>query len=202
MRTKNSDLLDGIVEFIDEFADEHGYPPTVREIAQGTGMSNSNAHRYISTLKESGRIDISSTHRSVLTEGRGKTARVPVVGNIACGLPQYADENIVETMQLPTSLTGNRECVLFHAKGNSMINAGIEDGDLVLVRRECTAESGQIVVALVDRDEATLKRYVPLPDGRIALKPENPAFEPIIIDPEEKDLEIQGIAFKVIKDLY
>ena len=122
---------------------------------------------------------------------------VPVLGSVACGVPKYAEENIEEYVRLPVSLFGRGDFFILRANGDSMIEAGIDNGDLVLIRQQNTAETGQIVVALME-EEATLKRYYPEPQwGRIRLHPENSMMTDIYVD----SCIIQGVAVKVLKDL-
>ncbi len=121
---------------------------------------------------------------------------VAIVGSIACGPLSFAEENITEYLKLPASLFGKGEIFGLYANGDSMINAGIEDGDLVFIRKQNTAEEGQIIVALVN-DETTLKRfYKDTKNKKFILHPENEKYEDIIVD----DLIIQGIVTKVLKD--
>ena len=123
--------------------------------------------------------------------------RLPILGQIACGSPLFAEENIEDYVQLPASLFGNGDFYMLRANGYSMIDVGISSGDFVLIRRQNTAEPGEIVVALVE-EEATLKRYFPEPERRrIRLHPENKVMDDIYVS----SCEIQGIAVKVLKDL-
>jgi repressor LexA len=137
-------------------------------------------------------------HRSLAsTKTKSAAIRVPVLGNIACGIPKFAEENIEEYVKLPVSLFGKGSFFILRAYGDSMIESGIEDGDLVLIRQQNYADEGQIVVALID-DDATLKRFYPEPQKhRIRLHPENSHMDDIIVD----HCEIQGVAVKVLKDL-
>ena len=198
MRTKNPQLIAAIESFVNAYLDEHGCSPSLQEIAEGTGMSMTNAHRYVSSMRESGALSSSGAHRSIVTSGgNAKTVRVPVLGAVACGLPKLAQENITEYVRLPVSLFGQGEFYILAANGDSMIDAGISDGDLVLIRRQDCADEGQIVVALIE-DEATLKRFYPEPDKhRVRLHPENSALDDIFAD----DCVIQGVAVKVLKNL-
>lgn len=201
MRTKNTELFSAIGEFISGYIDEYGISPSVREIAEGTGMSRSNAQRYVAEMRENGLLSAGDAHRSLVT-GRDsvssrQTVRIPILGEVACGLPKLAEENIEEYVRLPVSVFGRGDFYLLRAKGDSMTGAGICDGDLVLIRQQSTASPGQIVVALAG-DEATLKRYYPEPERRrIRLHPENPAMDDIYVD----DCAVQGVAVKVIRDL-
>ena len=126
-----------------------------------------------------------------------RSARANKLGEIACGIPKLAEENVEEYVKLPVSLFGEGPFYLLNAYGDSMTEAGIDDGDMVLVRQQDTAEPGQIVVALIG-DEATLKRYYPEPENhRIRLHPENKTMTDYYTD----HCEIQGVAVSVFKDL-
>lgn len=197
MRSLNLTTFSDIERFINDFSDTNGYAPTLDEIASGTGYPKTTVHRYVTQMRENGTLDYNG-HRS-LTSAKTKTAavRVPILGEIACGIPKYAEENIEEYVKLPVSLFGNGNFFILRAYGDSMIEAGIEDGDLVLIKQQNVADDGQIVVALID-DEATLKRFYPEPKKhRIRLHPENSHMDDIIVD----HCEIQGVAVKVFKDL-
>lgn len=198
MRTKNTELFAAIEKFVGDYIDEHGVSPSVQEIADGTGMSRANASRYISAMREKGVLDSDgSNHRSIVTKGSRQTVRVPVLGAVSCGVPKLAEENIEEYVRLPVSLFGSGDFYILRANGDSMIDAGIDDGDLVLIRKQSSAEPGQIVVALME-EEATLKRYYPEPEHhRIRLHPENAALSDIYVE----DCILQGVAVKLLKDL-
>lgn len=195
-----------ILEFVRSYSAEHGYPPTVREIGQAVSLSSpSTVHMHLKTLESLGYLkrdpnkpralvicDPSAPGASA-TPSRGEDAEVlpllgmraergdlcelPVVGRVAAGAPILAEQNIEETLPLPTSLVGDRNDFLLRVKGDSMVNAGIFDGDLIMVRETQTAEDGDIVVALID-DSATVKTFY-REDGRIRLQPENDAMAPI-----------------------
>ena len=127
----------------------------------------------------------------------GEMISVPVLGKVSCGEPKFAEENIEEYVKLPVTLFGSGDYFLLRANGDSMIDAGIDNSDLVLVRQQNYADAGQIVVALGE-DEATLKRWYPEPENRrIRLHPENSEMEDIYME----SCVIQGVAVKVIKDL-
>ena len=202
MRTKNTEYITKMEQFIDAFQRDNGVSPTIAEIAEGTGMSKSNVSRYLQFMRDNGILSYNSTkRRSIATKESKKIqmqmVRVPVLGSVSCGIPKFAEENIEEYVQLPVSLFGEGDFYLLRADGDSMINVGIEEGDLVLIRQQGYASEGQIVVALME-DEATLKRYYPEPQNkRIRLHPENDRLEDIYVD----DCVIQGVAVKVVKDL-
>ncbi|MBO7762096.1 MAG: repressor LexA [Clostridia bacterium] len=200
MRTKDEQLFTVIMNYIDSYTEENGCSPTVREIADATEISRSTMGRYLQDLIAGGRV-MSCGRRSYVTDterlSRRDFIRVPILGEVACGLPKFAEENIEDYVQLPASLFGSGDFYMLRANGYSMIDVGISSGDFVLIRRQNTAEPGEIVVALVE-EEATLKRYFPEPERRrIRLHPENRIMDDIYVS----SCEIQGIAVKVLKDL-
>ena len=197
MRSKDAALLAKIERFILDYTDSSGLSPTMQEVADGVGVSKATAYRYITQLCRDGLIDYSGCRSMVSTKTSPRAVRVPVLGAVACGIPKYAEENIEEYVRLPVSLFGQGNFFILRAWGDSMVDAGIEDGDLVLIRQQNHADEGQIVVALME-DEATLKRFYPEPKKRrIRLHPENAGMEDIYVS----DCEIQGVAVKVLKDL-
>ena len=198
MRSKNPAYFELLIRFIDDYIDNSGRSPSTQEIASGTGLSPATVSRYLSRMREDGIIDYSG-HRNIVTKRNSatETNAVPVLGSVSCGIPKFAEENIEEYVKLPVSLFGKGDFFLLRASGNSMIDAGIDSGDLVLVRRQDYAAPGQIVVALME-EEATLKRYYPEPqNGYIRLHPENKDMVDIIVD----SCLIQGVAVHVIKEL-
>lgn len=200
MRSKNPEYFSRLEDFINEYQEKNGVIPTNAEISQGTGLSTATVSRYIAVMRADGRMEAEG-HRNIRTikmkQRREETQMVPLLGNVACGLPRLAEENIEEYIRMPMSLVGKGEYYFLRAKGDSMIDIGIDDGDLVLVRQQSTADQGQVVVALID-NEATLKRFYPEPDRkRVRLHPENREMNDIYVD----FCEIQGIAVKVIKDI-
>lgn len=198
MRSKNPAYFELLIRFIDDYIDNYGRSPSTQEISSGTGLSPATVSRYLSRMREDGIIDYSG-HRNIVTKRNSaiETNAVPVLGSVSCGIPKFAEENIEEYVKLPVSLFGKGDFFLLRASGNSMIEAGIDSGDLVLVRRQDYAAPGQIVVALME-EEATLKRYYPEPqNGYIRLHPENKDMVDIIVD----HCLIQGVAVHVIKEL-
>lgn len=202
MRSKNEEVLSKIIEIINNYYFQCGEAPSMKEIADTIGISIPTASRYISELIDRGAIERNGRYGNLKTlkiiKQSEKAHKCPVVGEVACGTPILAEENIETYITLPTEYLGAGRFFILRAKGDSMINAGIDDGDLVVVRQQETAEQGEIVVALIDND-ATLKRYY-LDNRRkkIRLHPENDAME----DMYYKHIEIQGVAVKVLKDLY
>ena len=198
MRSKNPAYFELLIRFIDDYIDNYGRSPSTQEISSGTGLSPATVSRYLSRMREDGIIDYSG-HRNIVTKRNSatETNAVPVLGSVSCGIPKFAEENIEEYVKLPVSLFGKGDFFLLRASGNSMIEAGIDSGDLVLVRRQDYAAPGQIVVALME-EEATLKRYYPEPqNGYIRLHPEHKDLDDIIVD----HCLIQGVAVHVIKEL-
>ena len=187
-----------IYEYVTGYVDSHGYPPTVREIGDAVGLASpSTVHAHLANLERAGFLRRDPTKpRALELVGReriqpdvahvGEAGRVrvlPLVGQIAAGGPLLAEQNVEDHMAVPEPLsTGTGEEFLLRVRGESMIEAGIMDGDYVVVRRQETARNGEIVVALAGNDEAadeaTVKRFF-REDGRIRLQPENAALEPL-----------------------
>ncbi|MBQ9323565.1 MAG: repressor LexA [Clostridia bacterium] len=194
-----------IQTYITEYRAKYGAAPILKEIAAHVGMPCSTIGRYVKRMEAQGLLERSGV-RMIATEADQKVAeqfqRVPKVGSISCGLPLLAEENIEEYYSLPRAWVGSGNVFVLQAEGSSMINAGIDNGDYVIVRQQDTAETGQVIVALVDGNTATLKRYYPrLDDQIVELRPENDVFETQIVDLNERSFAIQGIAIKVLKDI-
>ena len=197
MRSKDKTLMAAIEKFVSDYTDSNGISPTMQEVADGVGSSKATVQRYIAQLCEDGILDYSGYRTMTSTKTKAAAIRVPVLGTIACGIPKFAEENIEEYVRLPVALFGKGNFFILRAYGDSMIEAGIDNGDLVLIRQQNYADEGQIVVALME-DEATLKRFYPEPKKhRIRLHPENSRMDDIYAD----NCEIQGVAVKVLKDL-
>jgi len=174
-----------ILDFLKAEIRQNGYPPTVREICDAVGLSStSTVHAHLETLERKGYIRSSPTkNRStvILEEDFYSNARemvnVPIVGRVAAGIPILAEENIEDTFPIPVDYVKNDTCYMLHVKGDSMIDEGIFDGDLVLVRQQNDANDGDIVIALIE-DSATVKTFYR--DGnQIRLDPANQDFAPI-----------------------
>lgn len=200
MQHKNQETISALDKFISDFIDKKGVSPTMSEIADGVGISEATVYRYLTYMREHDMIDYAG-HRNIVTKEAKKTRtqsiRVPVLGSVSCGVPKLAEENIEEYVRLPVSLFGQGDFYILRANGDSMIEAGIDDGDLVLIRQQNYADDGQIVVALME-DEATLKRFYPEPEHhRVRLHPENSSMDDILVP----DCIVQGVAVKVLKDL-
>jgi repressor LexA len=180
-----------IWDFLVEYTDRHGYPPTVREIGQSVGLASpSTVHAHLANLERAGmlRRDPTKPRALELSQRRRESShattarKLPLVGEIAAGGPLLAEENIQEYLAVPEPLSRGGDEFLLRVKGDSMVNAGILDGDIVVVRRQADARNGEIVVALAgadeSADEATVKRFF-LEGDRVRLQPENDALEPI-----------------------
>ena len=198
---KNTALFGEIENYINDYKEKYsGASPSVREIAEMVGVNYSTISRYLKQMREEGIIEYDG-HRNITTrEGkitREASLKVAVLGSVACGVPRFAEENIEEYVRLPISIFGSGDFYILRAVGDSMIGAGIDEGDLVLIRQQNYADVGQIVVALME-DEATLKRYYPEPENkRVRLHPENDSMSDIYVN----ECLIQGVAVKVIKNL-
>ncbi len=201
MRSKNVELMQNIIQYIDDTYSKIGRTPSYREIASKFNVDCSIISRYVKEMADRGMIKITPGSRGIRTASMDKNDKdniqIGVIGAIACGTPIYTEENVETYISFPRQFLGSGKFYILRAVGNSMVNAGIEDGDLVIVRQQETAEQGQIVVALIN-DEATLKRfYRDDKKQMIRLHPENDEMEDMYFE----SIAIQGIAVKVLKDL-
>jgi repressor LexA len=183
-----------IWDYLVAYVERQGYPPTVREIGEAVGLASpSTVHAHLANLERAGLLKRDPTKPRALDlighrrgqsvgEERDGVRRLPLVGDIAAGGPLLAEENVEDYLAVPEPLARGGQEFLLRVKGDSMIEAGILDGDIVVVRKQDTARDGDIVVALAgddeSADEATVKRFF-REDGRIRLQPENSALEPI-----------------------
>ncbi len=190
-----------ILEYIKNEIINKGYPPAVREICEAVRLkSTSSVHSHLESLEKNGYIRRDSTKPRAIeimdehfNMARREVVNVPVIGNVAAGQPMLAVENIESYFPIPAEMMPNQETFMLNVKGESMINAGIFDGDKVLVQKQPVARNGEIVVALVE-DSATVKTFYK-EDGYIRLQPENDAMEPIILP----DCKILGKVFGVFR---
>jgi repressor LexA len=198
-----------IWSFLVDYVDGHGYPPTVREIGEAVGLASpSTVHAHLANLERAGLLRRDPTKPRALeltgrererAEARPAEAlpKLPLLGQIAAGAPLLAEENVEDEIAVPETLRGD---FLLRVKGDSMINAGILDGDVVVVRRAEEARNGEIVVALAgddeSADEATVKTFY-REDGRVRLQPENDALEPIYA----RHVQILGKVVGVFREL-
>ena len=174
-----------ILDFIKAEIEDKGYPPSVREICAAVGLrSTSTVHAHLNHLEEQGLIRRDSTKPRALEVLDGSHARgrsVPLVGRVTAGQPILAIENIEDYLMLPQSMLGKDDLFCLRVQGESMIDIGILDGDIVVLRQQDTADIGEIVVAMTEDDEGTLKRIF-YEDGHVRLQPENSTMEPIYAD--------------------
>ena len=199
MRHKSEIIMQSIKDYAENFYLSRRRSPSTTEIADAVGIARGTAYKYLVAMKDKGLIRYDG--KQIITDRTEKTnmelTNVAVLGSVSCGRPLLEEEQIEEYVQLPVSLFGRGSFYIVRANGTSMIDAGISDGDLVLIRQQNYADRGQIVVALVE-DDATLKRYYPEPENnRVRLHPENSRMEDIYVD----SCQIQGVAVKVLKDL-
>ena len=193
-----------ITDFIRRYSDLNGYPPTVRDIGKAVGLaSSSTVHAHLSNLEKLGVLRRDPTKPRAMelldraTRGAGSAVQgalgkvtprgLPLVGAVAAGSPILAEENIEEYVQVPAAAGGDDGEYVLRVQGQSMIDAGILEGDFVVVRPQDDASDGEIVVAMVGDDEATVKRFFRESD-HIRLQPENPAMQPI----RTKDVQVLG----------
>ncbi len=187
-----------VYEYIKSQIEKVGYPPSIREICSAVGLSSpSTVHGYLKRLTDKGIIlQDGSKKRAIRLPEREVIAdvlSVPVVGTVAAGTPILATENITDVFPLSQSFPHSGELFMLKVKGDSMINAGILDGDFVIVEQQQTARNGQMVVALVD-DSATVKTFYK-ENGHFRLQPENDALSPIIVD----EVSILGVVTGVFR---
>jgi len=199
-----------ILEFVNRHVDAHGYPPTVREIGQAVGLTSpSTVHAHLARLESAGLIRRDRTKPRALEvmdggrRDRGATAVaeerranvLPLVGDVAAGTGLVADEQIEDMVTVPNQLCSDADFLLT-VKGDSMVDAGILDGDFVVVRRQQDARNGEIVVALMGDEDATVKRFF-REKGRVRLQPENSSMEPMYPD----QVQVLGVVRAVLRRL-
>jgi repressor LexA len=194
-----------VLDYIRETVSSRGYPPSVREIGEAVGLSSpSTVHAHLNSLVEAGAIrkDPSKPRALVVIDETStpqvddRTVRdIPILGRIAAGTPILAAEHVEDVMPLPTELVGEGPVFLLEVKGDSMINAGIHEGDLVAIHSQPDARDGEIVAALIDGEEATVKR-LRRRAGKVILESENPAYEPMVFT---EGIELIGKVVSVLR---
>lgn len=204
MRPFNQTYLDDILKFVNKYYQENRVAPTIIQVSKGVGVPRSTTHRYLQELSKRGMLEYDRGILSAPQSAKMKTSYIsaPLVGSIQCGSPEEEEELVEEYVSLPVSLFGKGEFYILRAKGDSMVDAGIEEDDLIVIERNCPAKIGDIVVALDPDNQNTLKRYAGFDktERRYILKYENEAKYP----EEEikvKSFMVQGIARHVIKSL-
>ena len=196
---KSEQRMKAICDYIEEYQFEFHRTPSMELIGDAVGTVKSNVSKYLVEMEQLGMIH--RDKRSIIIHSKVQSSpklnRVPILGNISCGTPEYAEENYEEYVPLPAALFGEGEFFILRARGTSMIEAGIDPDDLVVVRKQQSADEGDIIVALVD-NETTLKRfYIDKEQKCVRLHPENKTMKDIFV----KDCYIQGVAQNVIKTL-
>ena len=196
MRTLNPNTLCKMEKYIKEYQADNGRSPSYRNIMHYRGMSSLNlVQRYVLALESEGRIQRTRLGNIELPSrfDKGETTIAPLIGAIACGEPSFEVEHIEDSFELPRSLFGSGKLFMLHASGSSMVEAGINDGDLIVLRKQDHADDGDIVVALTNGNN-TLKRLYHR-NGKIVLHPENKTMKDIIVN----NCEIQGVLVGCIK---
>jgi repressor LexA len=198
-----------VLEFVDSEVRRRGYPPSVREIGEAVGLSSSSTvHAHLAALQDKGyltrdptkprAIEVRFDIESGAAVERRPVRHVPLVGDVAAGTGVLAAENVEETLPLPEDFTGDGQLFMVRVRGDSMIDAGIFDGDYVVVRQQPTAEPGETVVAGIPGEEATVKTFLRR-RNKVVLRPENPALEEMVFDPD--DVTIYGKVVTVLRRL-
>lgn len=198
-----------VLEFIDEYAREHGYPPSVRDICRGLGLSSSaTVHNHLRTLERKGyltrdpsrprAIEVHFDSASGAQTERRPVRHVPLVGDVAAGTGVLAAENVEEVHPLPDDLVGEGELFMLRVRGDSMIESGILDGDLAVVRQQPTAENGDIVVAGIPDEEATVKEFRSKGD-RVVLRPHNSDMTDLVYPADQ--IELYGKVVTILRRL-
>ena len=197
-----------ILDLILHTVRDRGYPPSVREIGEAVGLNSpSTVHSHLSALVKAGylrrdpskprAIEVTAPGRAQPDLRRAPVRDVPLLGRIAAGSPILAEEDIEDILPLPTQIVGRDPVFMLRVHGDSMVDAGILDGDLVVVRRQADAEDGDIVAALIDGEEATVKR-LRRGGGKVTLLPENPAYEPMVFT---QGVQLLGRVVAVVRRL-
>lgn len=198
-----------VLEFIDEEVRRRGYPPSVREIGEAVGLSSSSTvHAHLAALQDKGYLRRDPTKPRALEihfeAGSGAALErrpvrhVPLVGEVAAGTGVLAAENVEETIPMPEDFTGAGQLFMLRVRGESMVDAGILDGDYVVVRQQPTAEAGEIVAAGIPGEEATVKTFLRR-RGKVVLRPANPSMDDLVYDPD--DVAIYGKVVSLLRRL-
>ena len=176
--------LTNVMDYIKRFSEENGYTPSVREIGKECGIkSTATVHSYIERLQERGFLTKQENKKRSVSLGRSSTVNIPLIGTVTAGQPIFAYENYEDYYTFPSSEFKGEDLFMLRVQGTSMIDAGILDGDKIIVHRQPTAEDGEVVVALIN-DSATVKRLF-RKEGMVVLHPENEALSDMIFVPEE-----------------
>jgi len=198
-----------VLEIIEQHMREHGYPPSVREIGEAVGLTSpSTVHAHLAALQRRGylrrdptkprAIEVRWDPTSDAVVDRRPVRHVPLVGDVAAGTDVLAQENVEEVLPLPADFTGEGDLFMLRVRGDSMIEAGILDGDFVVCRSQASADEGDVVVAGIPGDEATVKTFTRR-DGQVVLLPANERLDPMVFDPA--DVQVFGRVVTVLRRL-
>jgi repressor LexA len=207
--TELTDRQRQVLEFIDAEVRERGYPPSVREIGEAVGLSSSSTvHAHLAALQDKGFLTRDPTKPRALElhyeSGSGSAVErrpvrhIPLVGDVAAGTGVLADQNIEETIPMPEDFTGAGQLFMLRVHGDSMVDAGILDGDYVVVKQQTNAEPGEVVVAGIPGEEATVKTFQRR-RGKIVLQPSNPRMDELVFEPSE--ISIYGKVVSLLRRL-
>jgi len=181
-KDKKTNLKENILNFLERFFEENGYLPSIREICKELDVkSTSTVHAYLKELDKTGKIIRPDNKKRAISLKNQQSKQIPLLGNIAAGTPILAENNEFEYINVPLNFFASGDLFALSVKGNSMINAGICDGDTIILRRQNAAENGDIVAVLVEENFVTVKRIY-VENGRFRLKPENYSMKDIIVD--------------------
>ena len=205
-----TDRQEAILTFLYEYTDQHNYPPSVREICQAVGLkSPSSVHSQLNALEEKGflrrdaskprALELAPVEDGVASLPAAHARNVPLVGEIAAGAPILAEETVEEVFPLPKDLVGDGTLFMLRVRGESMIDAGVHDGDYVVIRQQPTVEQGDMCAAMID-GEATVKFFRRTRAGEIFLDPANERFDPIPVT-SDQDATILGRVTAVLRSL-
>jgi repressor LexA len=189
-----------ILDFLNDFIQQHGYAPSLEEVGRRFGLSSlATVHKHLSNLQEKGFIKRAwNRSRSVeLVQARmgGRAVDLPLLGYVAAGAPIEAIAT-AESISVPESLVGKRDTYVLRVKGESMIDEQIRDGDYVIVEDRKTAQNGEMVIALLEHSDVTLKKFY-RENGTVRLQPANPAMEPILVPADR--IQVQGVVIGVMR---
>ncbi len=180
----NEDKLIKVMDYIRKFSEENGYTPSVREIGKECGIkSTATVHSYLEKLQNKGYLNKTTNKKRSVTIAKSNGINIPLIGTVTAGQPIFAYENYEDYYTFPAGEFKGDDLFMLRVQGTSMIDAGIMNGDKIIVRRQQTAENGEIVVAMVD-DSATVKRFY-YKNSQIVLHPENEALADMIFEPEQ-----------------
>lgn len=188
-----------VLDFLKSYLSEHKYPPTIREVAGHFGISVKGAYDHVKALEKKGLISCDNNRSRAIEimdnreNSEMEQVQVPLLGHVAAGMPLFAEENNEGSLSMPVSMVGKGRLFALHVEGESMIGAGIMDGDIAIFAQQSQVENGQIVVAMVD-EAVTLKRFY-REKNRVRLQAENPAFPPLYT----ADVRILGRLVSVVR---